>query len=98
MTEKPKCYGCKWRANLPGDAHSCCQHPAAQQALNNPLGQVLAVFASVQRTEPVQGEPTALINVTGSQHGIRKGWFNWPWNFDPVWLETCDGFEARDDD
>ena len=33
------------------------------------------------------------LNVTGSPHGVRHGWFNWPWNFDPIWLEQCDGFE-----
>ena len=32
-------------------------------------------------------------NVKGAAHGIKKGWFNFPFNFDPVWLENCDGFE-----
>jgi len=31
-------------------------------------------------------------HVTGAESGIKKGWFNWPYNFDPVWLESCDGF------
>ena len=31
-------------------------------------------------------------NVTGNPHGIRSGWFLWPLNFDPTWLESCDGF------
>ncbi len=34
-------------------------------------------------------------HVTGKAHGIRKGWFFWPVNFDPVWLESCDGFKAE---
>lgn len=29
-------------------------------------------------------------------HGVAHGWFNWPWNFDPVWLVACEGFEAKD--
>jgi hypothetical protein len=33
-------------------------------------------------------------NVKGSSHGIRMGWFFWPLNFDPIWLESCDGFLA----
>jgi hypothetical protein len=33
-------------------------------------------------------------NVAGNAHGIRRGWFMHPWNFDPVWLVRCDGFEA----
>jgi len=32
-------------------------------------------------------------NVKGNEHGRRHGWFFWPFNFDPVWLEKCDGFE-----
>jgi hypothetical protein len=31
-------------------------------------------------------------NVSGNPMGISKGWFLWPLNFDPIWLESCDGF------
>lgn len=34
-------------------------------------------------------------NTSGDLHGIRKGWFVWPFNFDPVWLVSCDGFKAK---
>lgn len=30
--------------------------------------------------------------VTGNEHGIRSGWFFWPFNFDPVWLESCTNY------
>lgn len=43
--------------------------------------------------ESIFGNDT--INVTGNEHGIKKGWFYFPFNFDPVWLESCDGFESR---
>jgi hypothetical protein len=33
--------------------------------------------------------------VVGHQHGIKKGWFFWPLNFDPTWLISCDGFKAK---
>jgi hypothetical protein len=36
--------------------------------------------------------------VEGNPHGIRKGWFLWPLNFDPVWLEKCDGFSDKPED
>jgi hypothetical protein len=26
------------------------------------------------------------------------GWFVWPLNFDPVWLENCDGFSDNEAD
>jgi hypothetical protein len=34
--------------------------------------------------------------VTGRELGIRKGWFFHPFNFDPVWLLSCTGFEAKE--
>ena len=33
--------------------------------------------------------------VTGRETGIRRGWFAWPFNFDPTWLMSCDGFSER---
>jgi hypothetical protein len=32
--------------------------------------------------------------MTGNEHGIRKGWFFYPWCFDPVWkTKDCANFE-----
>lgn len=33
--------------------------------------------------------------VTADPYGIAEGWFKYPMNFDPTWLETCDGFEQK---
>jgi len=33
-------------------------------------------------------------HVVGNVHGKQSGWFIHPWNFDPIWLEKCDGFKA----
>ena len=38
-------------------------------------------------------EPKALIS--GNARAAQKGWFHWPWNFDPVWLEECNKFEEK---
>jgi len=32
-------------------------------------------------------------NVIGSDHAIQRGWFIWPFDFDPLWLISCTGFE-----
>lgn len=37
----------------------------------------------------------AFATVVGSQHGIKHGWFSWPFDFDPIWLEACSGFIDR---
>jgi hypothetical protein len=56
---------------------------------------MMAIFASVGRVAPVIGPEAKELNVTGHPHGIQNGWFNWPFNFDPVWLESCNGFERE---
>ena len=33
--------------------------------------------------------------IKANPHGIKMGWFNWPINFDPVWLENCKGFKQK---
>lgn len=34
--------------------------------------------------------------MTGNPHGIKYGWFAYPWNFDPVWkTKDCSNFEAK---
>ena len=34
-------------------------------------------------------------DVRGDEYGRKSGWFCWPYNFDPTWLEECDGFEKK---
>jgi len=63
MNEKPNCYECTHRQDVPGDAHSECSNRKAK--------------------------------VSGVPHGVRSGWFMWPFNFDPVWLVSCDGFSPK---
>ena len=33
--------------------------------------------------------------VIGDPHGIKSGWFFWPYNFDPCWLVSCDSFKQK---
>lgn len=94
MPDKPNCYDCKHRRGLPGDAHSRCAHPVVGES-EDPFAEMMAIFASVGRVAPTQDKRAAQLNVTGNPMGIRRGWFNWPFNFDPTWLVSCDGFEAK---
>lgn len=55
---------------------------------------IMAIFASVGRVQPMAIGSKEL-NIKGDPHGIKKGWFNFPWNFDPVWLDNCDGYEEK---
>jgi hypothetical protein len=89
------CYTCKYRRNIPGDAHSACAHPKTGEAGNDPIGNLIAMFASVGRTEPMISEAAKELNIQAHSHGVKSGWFNWPWNFDPAWLQNCDGYEEE---
>lgn len=90
---KPNCYECRHRGTLPGDAHSCCKHPANKEVMNDPMAQIMGIFASVHRAAPIVADTG--LSVRGNPTGIKRGWFNWPMNFDPNWLESCDGFTAK---
>lgn len=87
MNDKPNCYECKWRSEIPGSCHSQCVNPKIGEL--GSIAKLAALFG---------GDPQLYVEgmtVEGDPHGIRRGWFMWPFNFDPVWLKSCDGFEAK---
>jgi hypothetical protein len=94
-TKKPNCYKCIHRRNLAGSAHSACAHPSNMPALESPLATVLGILGGVGRLGPSVAVDNPLLAVKGNSHGIAHGWFNWPMNFDPTWLEACNGFEQK---
>ncbi len=92
MEEKPNCYKCIHRRNVPGDAHSRCAHPAYE---DETFALCLAAMHCIGGA--VYPQP-ADIAVTGHPHGIAMGWFMHPINFDPVWLVSCTGYEEQKDE
>lgn len=91
---KANCYECKHQWGVAGSAHSSCRHPAFSAVNADPVFQVLALLRSTQR----QGLPSIEseeCKVVGNAYGIKMGWFMHPLNFDPVWLESCTGFERK---
>lgn len=78
---------------MPGDAHSRCNHPDLEGA-KDPLLEMMAIFASVGRVPPMEAGVDKL-GIKANPYGIKMGWFNFPWNFDPVWLEVCNGFKNK---
>lgn len=89
-----RCYKCKWQGGVPGSAHSSCKHPSLKEIHDKPLMQLVGILG--KRLPPIKVEGAGIINVRGSAYGIKKGWFQWPLNFDPSWLEFCDGFEVKE--
>jgi len=79
---KPNCYKCEYKGSVPGDAHSCCKYP----------GTSTDMFDMFNRNNIILAQK---LNISGNAHGVRNGWFWWPVNFDPVWLESCNGFKEK---
>lgn len=93
---KPNCYDCRHRRSLPGESHSACHHPATR-SMHEGGGLLDLVAVLGKRSGFSSVEPSAearALNVTGDRGAQARGWFLWPVNYDPVWLRSCDGFEA----
>lgn len=88
---KPNCYQCIHRRNLLGNTHSKCVHPTAL-VIRQAVGELVIGLAEFFPGKPVLADK---LGITAHQHGIDKGWFAWPANFDPTWLLTCNGFEGK---
>ena len=83
------CYNCKYRGEVAGSAHSCCNHPKVKGAGEGIMGLMVALsggHAPQLRTG---------LKVKGDPRGIAGGWFCHPLNFDPVWLINCNGFKSK---
>jgi len=83
------CYKCIHRGTVPGDTHSCCNHPDLKG-----LDLVTAIMDMIDNKGTVQSVADKF-QIKANPHGIKMGWFLWPINFDPIWLENCNGFEQK---
>jgi hypothetical protein len=79
------CYKCKYQGSVPGSCHSSCQHPLIANQ------QVVAMMViTMGKNIP------APFNLEYDKYGLQSGWFNWPLDFDPTWLNRCDAYENKD--
>jgi hypothetical protein len=81
---KPTCGNCRYRRNIPGDAHSACH------ALGDPASALTKMFVDI-----IHGDTTTIYPVF-DRHGVEAGWVHWPVNFDPVWLQSCTYFRPKE--
>lgn len=95
--EKPNCYKCIYRQSIPGDAHSRCTHPNIYKD-NEELTGLSELVTLLNSHLGIMWMKENNLNVTGNEHGIQNCWFNWPWNYDPIWLLTCSGYTKKDNE
>lgn len=102
----PNCYTCQYRGTLLGDCHSRCRHPLVESALEGKesLVDLVSLLASGKRGggadlsgpgSPLEAVCKAL-GIKGNPHGIAHNWFSWPMNYDPIWLESCNGHKEKE--
>lgn len=106
MSDKPDCYACVHRREVPGSAHSACAHPSTKDVHAEPFAQLAGrvgkrggdqLMAMADAFGNGAASAMRALHIEGHPHGVRMGWFVWPVNFDPTWLAHCDGFSARDE-
>jgi hypothetical protein len=85
VSQAPNCYQCMHRQSLAGSAHSSCN------ALGNE-GILIAPIFMAGKSEVMAGG----LHIKAATHGVRSGWFFWPLNFDPTWLQICSLFKTKD--
>ena len=96
MTMIDKCFECKY--NRRGfTAHRSCHHPDIEHVHKDEGMGLMAAVAGVFGTTTISASYSKL-NLKVTPHGLRMGWFNWPWDFDPTWLEHCDGYKPKEKD
>ena len=93
----PDCYKCKHRSNISRSTHSSCHHPKVDIRTKSDLKTPLIQLLSMLQIGELVPDFASILNIEANPHGVRNGWFSWPFNFDPRWLKACDGFEAIDE-
>ncbi len=93
---KANCYDCEFRGSAPGSAHSECNHPSVKEIMGDPLLGIMSMMGGARKLSAprIEGGSAPKFN----QHGIDNGWANWPFNFDPIWLEECNLFKENADE
>lgn len=84
------CHKCIYRGNVPNSVHCSCKHPAALELISfsDELFDFLKTLTNEHKLKKIYR-----LNLQAAEQGIEGGYFIWPFNFDPTWLQNCDGFE-----
>jgi hypothetical protein len=80
------CNKCKFHESIPGDAHVSCTMLPIQSRMYAVVIINLSAKVTTQTGIEVVCEP----------HGVDSGWCNWPINYDPIWIKSCNQFVEKD--
>lgn len=86
------CLTCKHRGTVPNSRHSTCKHP---DVLHMDCDTYAMVIQRLARGEEVI-RITGAMGVQFDKDGVDGNWALWPFNFDPIWLVECLGYEEAE--
>lgn len=92
------CHECKYPEEVPGNAHIKCTHPFN---ILNPEGIMTLLGVSAKGHQDNKEEESELyidcnFSIKFNTRAVRKGWFYFPFLFDPIWLKSCSGFIEKE--
>lgn len=76
------CSTCEYKRNVPGDSHISCEYPFLDKK-----NASLISMMSVTNPQAFNQTLHQLFGFQASMHGVQSGWFMFPSNFDPNWME-----------
>ena len=85
------CHSCKHSASIPGDCHLKCIHPETKHIWDVELSDFLSLIGK----QVTFAYPVDSMDIKLNDHGYKNGWANWPFNYDPIWLDNCNKFESK---
>lgn len=85
---------CKWQGRLVWSTHIRCMHPLVSESLYRVARVFLLEPGNYHHA--IRGLMRQM-GVTVNEAGVRNGWCNWPFDFDPVWLDSCKMFEPAEE-
>lgn len=86
------CLTCKHKGRVPNSRHSKCKHPDVLHMDCNTYAMVIKKLAAGDEVIQI----TSRMGVQFANQGVEGNWALWPFNFDPIWLVECLGYEEVD--
>ena len=87
--EKQTCLTCMYRGPVPHSRHSSCHHPRVDDIMgdHDTLGMLIENLA--EGKVPYIFDNLKIVVAPGA---VANRYALWPFNFDPVWIESCSGY------
>ena len=87
------CYNCKFRGEIPGSAHSCCEITKHIPALSKVKTEMLDIALLTGKAKIKSGDGSSAVQL--NPEGVKNGWASWPLDFDPIWITKCELFKLK---